>query len=244
MLNGAKQWESEFPEAVNIIRNDFYMDDCASGANSVEKALKLAKEVKFVLGKSGFDLCKWRSNSEQLVNELGGEETDAVSFDELEQTSILGLKWLPKQDQFTFEVKEHCVETEKNLTKRMILSTISQLFDPNEFVSPAIVQAKLLMQEIWCAKLDWDVAVPTEIEKKWIDTWSCIKCVDAHLQLHGFADSSGKAYGCVVYLRVINSSGEIKTNLIVSKSKVAPLKKVSIPRLELAATELLSKLMM
>lgn len=66
MIDGASEMESEFPEAVSVIRNDFYMDDCASGAKNEDKAIQLAKDVKHVLGKSCFDLCKWRSNSARL----------------------------------------------------------------------------------------------------------------------------------------------------------------------------------
>lgn len=63
------------------------------------------------------------------------------------------------------------------------------------------------------------------------------------MQLHGFADSSIQAYGCGVYLRAIHPNGNITCHLVASKSRVAPLKKITIPRLELAAAEVLSQLM-
>lgn len=253
MLEGAAEMKEEFPKAVEIIRNDFYMDDCASGARNESEAIQLAKDVKYILEKSCFDLCKWRSNSNRLVQELNGDDATAVSFNEDEQTSILGLKWLPKTDQFTFEVKEDDVNEQSKLTKRFILSKISQLFDPNGFVSPVIVSTKILMQAIWRAKIDWDDEVPTDIANRWLRLWSCIRSVEqvriprwlsmsdeVQMQLHGFADSSIEAYGCVIYLRTVDKYGNISCNLIVSKSKVAPLKRVTIPRLELAAAELLS----
>lgn len=254
MLDGASELETEFPEAVDVIRNDFYMDDCASGAKDEDRAIQLAKDIKYVLGKSCFDLCKWRSNSARLVQELGGEDVTSVSFDEEEQTSILGLKWLPKTDEFTFVVKHDENENVK-LTKRFILSKISQLFDPNGFVAPVIVLAKILMQAIWRAQIDWDDEVHKEIANRWLKIWECIDSVEqvrlprwlvmsdeVPLQLHGFADSSIEAYGCVIYLRVVDKCGNISSRLTVSKSRVAPLKKVTIPRLELASTELLAKL--
>lgn len=61
-------------------------------------------------------------------------------------------------------------------------------------------------------------------------------------QLHGFSDASLKAYGAVMYVRAINDNRVVTVRLIASKSRVAPLKKVSVPRLELAAAELLSRL--
>lgn len=237
------------------------MDDCVSGANDEEKAIKLAKDVKYVLGKSCFDLCKWRSNSKRLTDELGGEDDSSVSFDDLERTSLLGLKWSPKTDEFTFEVNDkkpkkapkHVLN--QHPTKRDILSKISQMFDPIGLISPVIIMAKMLVQTIWRENLDWDDPVPTHIEQKWDQIWSSIKVIeqlriprwlgmenDTNWQLHGFADSSVEAYGAAIYMRVTDLKGKISCNLLIAKSKVTPLKTVTIPRLELAAAELLSNL--
>lgn len=254
MLTGAHEMLSQYPEAVQIIQNDFYMDDCASGTEKEEHAIKLAKEIKLVLEHSNLPLCKWRSNSEKLVRELQGDNATAVSFSEDEQTSILGLQWLPKSDHWTFAVKP--VDESATITKRVILSRITQLFDPEGYIAPFIMRAKLLVQQLWIAKLTWDEPVPKEIEKSWHSFWSGIKNLQRiriprwigmeekmQLQLHGFADSSGHAMGCCVYLRAVDASGKIMCNLLASKSRIAPLKEVTIPRKELAAATLLSQLM-
>lgn len=104
---------------------------------------------------SCFDSCKWSSNSTRLVQELNGDDATTVSFSKEEHASILGLKGLPKTEEFTFEVNEDVNEQYK-LTKRFILSKISQFFDPNGFVSPVVLSAKLLMQAIWHAQIDWE----------------------------------------------------------------------------------------
>lgn len=254
MLTGANEMRSQYPDAVQIIHDDFYMDDCASGAENEGRAVKVATELRTVLKRSKFELCEWRSNSQRFVNELQGNNETPVSFDEADQTSILGLKWLPKTDQWTFAVKK--VDESKPITKRTILSRITQLFDPEGFIAPLIVQAKLLVQQLWIAKLTWDQPVPIEIEKNWRSFWSSIKKVEqiriprwlgmetgVQVQLHGFADSSGHAMGCCVYLRAIDAKGNIMCNLVASKSRIAPLKEVTIPRKELAAATLLSQLM-
>lgn len=144
----------------------------------------------------------------------------------------------------------------EKLTKRIVLSKISQLFDPNGYVSPVIILAKIIMQLIWNAQIDWDDEIPIDIQVLWGKFWERISHLErtkiprwlgmetgVKLQLHGFADSSIQAYGCCVYLRVTHADGKIACRLIASKSRVAPLKGVTIPRLELAATELLSQLM-
>lgn len=260
MLEGAASMENDYPKAVHAIRNDFYMDDC-TGSSDEQKAIQLAKDLKLVLGKSGFDLCKWHSNSEQLVRELEGEDS-SVFFDKSNETAVLGLKWLTDSDEITYEVREPTMS--KELTKRTILSKIGRLYDPNGFIAPIITLTKLLMRDLWNLKVDWDEQVPSEYQVEWRAIWNQILHLekiriprwfgmssDVQMQLHGFADASNKCYGCGVYVRVENLRGEIKCNLIASKSKIAPQLKqnkngqwegVSIPRLELAAAELLSSL--
>ncbi|XP_055308391.1 uncharacterized protein LOC129572450 [Sitodiplosis mosellana] len=252
MLDLEPELEDNYPEAVAAIRNDFYMDDCITGAKDQESAIKLATEIKTVLSKSGFELRKWVSNSESLVQAMDGEEAVSHLFEEPNEPSVLGLKWQIKKDEFTYEVREQRMDDK--LTKRTILSKIGRLYDPNGFIAPVITRAKLLMRKLWVSKLTWDEPVPVEIGHEWNSIWSTIvdleqiriprwfgmEC-DVQLQLHGFADSSKIAYGCGMYLRVQKLSGHISCHLIASKSKIAPIKEVTIPRLELAAAELMSK---
>lgn len=252
MIDGTKEHATNLPKAVNAICNDFYMDDCTTGAANEEEAIKLAKEIEFILAKSCFPLRKWRSNSERLVKELAGNDEATVLFEEKGETKILGMKWLPKSDVLTYVVRSSQVDT---LTKRAILSIISRLYDPNGLVEPIITKGKLLMQSLWKAKLDWDDPVSPEIAKQWESLWNTIDELSkvkiprwlgmnesVRLQLHGFADSSGKAYGGAIYLRIEHENNVIQTHLIAAKSRVAPIKTVSIPRLELAAAHLLSQL--
>lgn len=239
---------------LHTLRNDFYVDDGVTGDETEAKAIRLAKDLQHVLAKSGFVLDKWRSNSQKLLSEFGSPETTEVLFEDMEQTSILGVKWLPNTDHYTFNVNTG--QKIDKLTKRIILSKISQLFDPNGYVTPAIIPAKILMQHIWSENLKWDAKVPSHIENEWNQFWSKIGSLESikiprwagvsngtKLQLHGFADSSIQAYGCSVLLRAVHPDGKITCHLIASKSRVAPLKQVTIPRLELAAAELLSQLM-
>lgn len=182
---------------------------------------------------------------------MDGEEAVSHLFDEPNETSVLGLKWQVKSDQFTYEVREQ--KMSDKLTERTILDKIGRLYGPNGFIAPVITQAKLLMRKLWESKLNWDELVPNEIVKEWNSIWSTIvdleqiriprwfgmEC-DVQIQLHGVSDSSKSAYGCSLYLRIQKLNGHVSCNIIASKSKIAPIKEVTIPRLELAATEPLS----
>lgn len=252
MHQGAMELKEQFPNAVHAIKEDFYMDDGLTGAETENEAIQLSKDMRFVLQKSGFPLCKWKSNNKKLVHELEGENDTAVVFSE-EETSVLGLKWLTMADEFTYEVKAKPLD---KLTKRTIFSKIGQLYDPNGFIAPVITSAKLLIQLLWKLNLNWDEIVPQDVARNWESIWNPIKDLEqiriprwlnlkkgVSIQIHGFADASKQAYGAVVYLRAIDSNGAISCKLIASKSRIAPIKEVTIPRLELAAADLLSQLM-
>lgn len=86
------------------------------------------------------------------MDEFGSKEMSEVSFDDMEQTSILGIKWQPNTDHYSFKVNKG--DKIEKLTKRKIFSKIGQLFDPNGYVAPAMIVGRILMQDIWSAKLE------------------------------------------------------------------------------------------
>ena len=141
------------------------------------------------------------------------------------------------------------------MTKRSILSKISSLFDPLGWLAPITVTATVLMQDLWLQKCDWDSPLPAEVRERWyayckslsvlstlsIDRWLGITATRSY-QIHGFSDASSWAYAAVAYLRVDEGDGRFRVSLLSAKSKVAPVKTVSIPNLELCGAALLVKL--
>ncbi|XP_067616463.1 uncharacterized protein [Eurosta solidaginis] len=244
----------EFPEASRIIEGDLYMDDCITGAQNEGQAIVMAKEVEHVLAGGGFEMKKWKSNSSRLIKEMRSEEEKANIFMDDEKTSVLGLKWKISRDVFSFVVKTP--EVQGLVTKRKILGCIAQLYDPNGFISPVTILGKIIIQDLWRLGVEWDEPVPKYIEDGFRVYWEGIKHLEEFalerwigtgdgrkVELHGFSDASTVAYGAAIYGRVENDDTEIKSTLLVSKSRVAPMKTVSVPRLELAAAELLSRLL-
>ena len=63
------------------------------------------------------------------------------------------------------------------------------------------------------------------------------------MQLHGFSDTSADAYSDVVYLWMQDTVGNVHVTLVTSKTRIAPIKQLSIPRLELCGAQLLVKLL-
>ena len=242
-----------FPEASFVVTNDAYMDDIVSGEQNVENALKLQDQLIQLFQAAGMKLYKWISNSKILLNNVPHEDRN-YNFDSDEIVKTLGLIWNPDADCFQFTVSPSTA-TSSIITKRTVLSDISKLFDPLGLLGPIIVKAKMFIQQLWLLKLNWDEALPEKESNFWQSFTSTLHLirevkVDRYvlsenilrLEMHGFADASEKAYGAALYLRCFSTTGQITVNLLSSKSRVSPLKAISIPRLELCAALLLAKL--
>lgn len=158
----------------------------------------------------------------------------------------------PSKIFFTFKPNEG---NETIYTKRVILSTISSIFDPLGLVGPVVVKSKIILQHLWQQKILWDDVIFPELQQLWIfyqhdlsDVANlkiprhvlCNKPVS--IQMHAFSDASEVAYGTCVYLRSTDSTGRHAVHLLCSKGRVAPLKVTTIPRLKLMAAHLAAKL--
>ena len=251
--------KEKYPTAAVKVKKDFYMDDLLTGVDTVEEGIKLYSEMNNLVEKGGFSLQKWSSNSEELLRSLETKDKDTteegrkIKIDEV--IKLLGLTWDRTVDAFRYTVT--LPPTKKPVTKRIIISDISRLFDPLGWVSPSVIVAKIIIQKLWLSGISWDDEVPETILKEWltyrddlcqlselqIPRWIKTKRNNTLVELHGFSDASKLAYAAVVYLRLINDQGQVSVNLITSRTKVAPIKQVSIPRLELCGAVLLSRLL-
>lgn len=233
-----------------IIKNDFYVDDMLTGADDLHTLQLIKDEVTEILSKSNFTLSKWHSNNTQIATISDGIKEMTVD-DNI--TSTLGISWHQCDDTFHFKFKPN--KEFSHVTKRSILSLTSTLFDPMGLISPIIIKAKILLQQLWLSKCNWDESVPQEIYTSWenlVEDFHNLPTIKIQrfirmtnmieLQVHGFGDASTKAYGCCLYFRCKDSFGNVVVNLLVSKSRVAPLKTKTLPRLELCAAHLLAKL--
>ena len=238
--------------AIAEIEHNMYVDDLLTGADSEEEAVTLFTEARDVLAQAGMDLAKLSSNSRVVLDKASS--LSGLTDDEC--LKVLGVEWKPSEDVFSFDGV--CVPEDVVVTKRVILSFIARMFDPLGFLSPYIMTLKLLFQETWRLGLAWDDPVPEEIRERfsgWVRGLEEIKemtvprsyCASGwqgviDVEIHAFGDASESGYGAAVYLRLTMSDGSVVAPLVMSRARVAPLKRVNLPRLELLGALLAARL--
>ena len=260
------------PEFVTKLTEGFYVDDLVTGAKSVEEVRSLYLHAKERMQSGGFRLRKWKSSDQALDNEIKSEERkleraaeDATYAKESlggtvegKKTKVLGVIWDNVSDRLELDFAKMCQNASReHPTKRGILSVLASLFDPHGILSPVGVTAKILFQDLCKLKVGWDDPIPesfVETWKSWIDDLERVNSISLprcfygenesevkNVEIHAFGDASRKAYCAVVYL-VYETSEGIQTKLLCSKSRVAPLKEMTIPRLELLSARILATL--
>ncbi|XP_062534704.1 uncharacterized protein LOC134203884 [Armigeres subalbatus] len=255
-LNQLCQDEGDnFPLGGPALIKNFYVDDYIGGAQSIGEAINTRTELNELLVKGGFQLRKWASNVPRALEGLDPSQIESKAFlnlDTEKAIKTLGVRWEPKPDKLSFEIAS--IDPTSAPTKRTILSGVSKHFDPLGITSPVVIRAKILLQELWLQPCGWDDEIPDPVNEKWTSYCSDLAklssyAVDRYVflpnstyELHTFADASEQAYGACTFARSISSKGQIRVHLIAAKSRVAPLKRLSIPRLELSAAVLAARL--
>uniref|UniRef100_A0A8D9DY12 Integrase catalytic domain-containing protein n=1 Tax=Cacopsylla melanoneura TaxID=428564 RepID=A0A8D9DY12_9HEMI len=242
----------DFPHALQM-ENSLYMDDCVASFLTEEEARFFYNDVMNLFKKGGFTFTKWGSNSPKIMEGIPLEYQASTWQEGNMNSKILGMHWNGSNDCFLFKVNK---ALQVKCTKRSVLSCILTIFDPLGLLAPVVFWTKLLIRELCCLKMDWDSTPPTHIVKSWqlfqaqlplLETLQLPRHigldVDCKFQLIGFADASQLGYACQIYGRVTFPDGNVVVNLICAKSRVAPLKVESIPRLELCGVLLLANLM-
>lgn len=236
------------------VKRDFYVDDYIGGGDSIENTIQICKGVSSLLASAKLNLRKWHSNNSQILQAITSniEPSKSLNLDSSASSKTLGIYWLCSLDMLSFQINIQFLD---KVTKRHILSVISQIFDPLGLIGPCIVEAKVLMQKLWIDKSSWDDKISQEILQLWqsfantlpalnslqIPRW--VLCEGAQsVEIHTFTDASEVAYGACVYVRSVTKLGVYHVKLLTSKNKVAPIKTLTMPRLELCAALLGARL--
>lgn len=247
-----------YPIGAQNILSNCYVDDVIFSSHDTAEATLVAEESTKLLVAGHFPLVKWHSNNIEALLAINKGKLDdntsvQVEWNAESSSSVLGVKWLSGPDLLTY--KYECNSIKRKYTKRHAASAIASLFDPLGLVSPVIVRAKCHIQEMCKVGVGWDQPLSDELLSNWKEIENQLPLLanikiprwigytpNAQVQLIGFADASTKAYAAAVYLRISNQN-KIVSHLMTSKTRVAPLKTITVPRLELCAAVLLCELM-
>ncbi|XP_060801917.1 uncharacterized protein LOC132902105 [Amyelois transitella] len=269
-FKNTERFEKEFPDAVQAIRKNQYMDDYIDSLPDVSSAVKMVNDILYINQQGGFLMRNWLSNSVDVLRGTPKETLNekAVKFNiEGQSERTLGLLWYPATDMLGFDlsfkrIPHEVFEKERKPTKRELLRIIMSIYDVHGFLGPFIIQGKIIMQETWKSDIKWDEPVSDEMFtsfRNWLEQLQTLNRISIPrwyfrvspysaaseaqtradtaalytLQLHLFCDASPSAYAAVAYWRKENSDGSVQVSFVASKSRLAPIKGVTIPRLEL-----------
>lgn len=253
-------YEKKYPHVVKELIVNTYVDDQLSGAKTLVEAVSSYETEVQIMKEGGMELRKWKSNHPQLNERfLADKVASADQLKELDsEEAVLGISWNHTGDYFTFHEKG-TLNSSSNIrpTKRNILKVAGKLYDPPGLMSPFLIRIKILIQQLWERGLEWDEQIPPDLKLIW-DEWkseltllskieipryigSVYTNTVKPVELHTFGDASESAYAAAAYLKSVDEEGTSHITLLYSKTKVSPVKVISLPRLELMAAVLAAK---
>ena len=241
-------------QTFKTVLRDFYMDNLLKSLPTEEEATKLALELIDLLSSGGFRLTKFMSNSgnvlaqlppEDILCTLGEHQPFNLDLDSLPVERALGVLWNVEQDSLEMKV----VTKQLPPTKRGILKQIAAIYDPLGLAAPFVLRAKMILQELWRLQYGWDDEIKGILLEAWkawkaelpaLASLSVPRCYLSGAdyccaQLHIFADASELAFGAAAYWRFRTMDQLFCCAFILGKTRLAPIKPLTIPRLELQA---------
>ena len=261
-----EKYADKDPEFVKYVLRCLFVDDNVGGADDSTAAFELYAKLKRIFLEAGFDLRKWCSNDSKLVQQI--KEAEAARNQDDGTTDVvtklvmktLGVTWNVKDDNYEISTKHIFNEgRDIEITKRNVLKIIASVYDPVGIIALVTITFKIFFQQLTQMKISWDRVLSVDLQVEWMKILEMLED-DAIFQIpryvfqshklkdmkniviHGFCDASDVAYSAVIYA-VGEINGERISCFVASKTKVAPIKKISTPRLELCSCLLLANLM-
>ena len=258
----AEMAEFQHPDEAEVIKKSSYVDDIVDSVATAEQAVHMTTNIIKILKADNFIIKKWTISRDNCDTDIDSNCTE----------KILGIEWEPKSDVLCIPVKlnfsalKNGIRTEPDITvynlheklptKRNVMSQLSSMYDPLGLLTPFTVRGKILLRKLWMFNFDWDDSLPPDIRSECINFLKdilelpsisfqrCIKPQEAigNPTLVIFSDASAEAFGCCAYAAWKTRDNDRKATLLASKGKIAPLKIISIVRLELSAAVLSKRL--
>ena len=255
----AEENKNDYPEAAEALTKNSYMDDICGSVDTVMQAQKLTGDLDKVLESGGFGVKGWTSN--KALTKAEDQERGLKVFQKEVEEKVLGVVWNYVTDEFSFKVKldllrmtDRSIHLGVKMTKRTLLSQVARFYNPIGFAAAFVIRAKISMQELWQIGLDWDDELPDDVQERWIQLFKEMQELDkirfkrclvpsesSELPvLCVFSDAPQEAFGACAYIRQRRNEDTYSVNFVAAKSRVASLKQLTIPRLELQAAVLAS----
>ena len=254
LINQYKEIDVKF---VNKVLKELYVDDLISGDHKANELFIFYTKVKKRMLDGGLQLRKWQTNDTNLQKRINQAEGDN-SIINTKESKVLGVNWNLDQDNLTVDLHEiYQTSLDVTPTKRNILKLIATVYDPLGIMSPIIMSFKVLFQQLCLSNYGWDDKINGELLSRWFKLRELFQTnltvprfyfsgynlnEIKNINMHGFCDASKNGYAAVIYITGHTSKKELIGNFVIAKTKVSPIKKVSIPRMELLACMLLSQL--
>ena len=261
----ADMFSSDSEQAADVLKEDTYMDDVVSGESTTTDAKVLTPKIEAIAAKGGFKFKKFtysgeiEDNGEKKSMEKVLGITWSPSDDTIKVTIVLNHNKRKKG------LRSDSVDIKSiPFTRRICLRLINGIYDPLGMFCPVTVRLKILMQEQFVKGTKynkWDTLLEPQDRIEWIkllhdvlklnefeiprhplEAPFPVKVSPGKFTLVCFADASIQAMCAAVYLRHESVIGEVSVGLLTAKTKVAPAKKETLPRLELCASLLGSRL--
>ena len=254
---GLKQIANDYGKdssgAAHFVRRNFYVDDGLTSVDSIDKAKTLIRQTREMCAKGNLRVHKFVSNSIEVLESVpcSKRATDLKDLDlSLEYMPVeraLGIQWCVESDCFQFRL----TLKDRPCTRRGILSTVASIYDPLGFLAPFVLIGKQILQTMCMEHAEWDQPIGDELRPRW-EKWKGELCELLNLkisrcilpdqfgtveqrELHHFSDASTTGYGQCTYLRLIDDAHKVHCSFVMGKSRVTPLRVVTVPRLELQA---------
>ncbi|XP_058449233.1 uncharacterized protein LOC131429200 [Malaya genurostris] len=257
-LNAAR-FSNSYPAAVESITKRHYVDDLLVSVDTEKEAIQLAHDIWYVHSKGGFEIRNWLSNSKTVLSQLRDNPSNEKNLDlqyEMATEKVLGMWWHTASDIFIYKVgwarfDHSLLSGQRRPTKREALRVLMTIFDPLGLIAHFLMYLKILLQEVWRSGVQWDEDINDEAFHKWLKWIKVLPQVENvqvprcysldsspgdsdDTQLHTLVDASENGMAAVCYLRFVHDN-IVRCSIVVAKTRVAPLKFVSIPKLELQA---------
>ena len=254
IIHHLERYKDKYPKIIEMLLLSFYVDDLLTGEDNEKDAVELINVTNDIMKDASMELRKWSTNCPTILETCYVSEENTCRDEQ--SIKILGMIWDKNSDEFRYCVGG-AIEFVESLkpTKRSVLKIIQKIYDPLGILSPYVIAAKIFLQSLCKLNLTWDEHLPEDLMNFWTNWCRDIyevcninisRCVNeykgATLELIGFCDASEKAYAAVIYI-ITNKNSSINSKIMIAKSRVAPMKQMTIPRLELLGAVLLARLM-